>query len=82
MDETNSEALSRLGFKLYDSESDLVSGSYSSSWIAPLTLGLSSTLEGTPNILMPNIMMDASQRKLDFITFQNQNRRIKIGLVY
>ncbi len=45
-----SAAPSQLGFKLYYSLSDLLAGSHFNSFVAPLTLGAHSSLEGTPNI--------------------------------
>ena len=46
----SSEAPSRLGFKLYYSLGDLQAGRHFNSFVAPLTLGSRSSLEGTPNI--------------------------------
>ncbi len=46
----SSAAPSRLGFKLYYTLADLLAGSHFNSFVAPLTLGASSSLEGTPNI--------------------------------
>lgn len=46
----SSEAPSRLGFKLYYSLGDLLAGNHFNSFVAPLTLGSRSSLEGTPNI--------------------------------
>jgi hypothetical protein len=45
-----SEEPSRLGFKLYYSLSDLLAGRHFNSYVAPLTVGTHSSLEGTPNI--------------------------------
>jgi hypothetical protein len=50
---------SRLGFKLYYNESELLQGSYFNTYIAPLTVGKSSTLEGTPNFYSANITTGA-----------------------
>ena len=41
---------SRLGFKLFYNESQLLSGVHFNSYIAPLSVGKHSQLEGTPNI--------------------------------
>ena len=45
-----SGAPSRLGFKLYYNRSELLAGSHFNSFVAPLTVGARSRLEGTPNI--------------------------------
>ena len=45
-----SSAPSRLGFKLYYSLAELLAGRHFNSFVAPLTLGAHTTLEGTPNI--------------------------------
>ena len=41
---------SRLGFKLYYSLADLLAGRHFNSFVAPLTQGRGSSLEGTPNV--------------------------------
>lgn len=41
---------SRLGFKLFYNESDLSQGRYFNSFVAPLSVGQTSQLEGTPSI--------------------------------
>ena len=41
---------SRLGFKLYYSLVDLLAGRHFNSFVAPLTQGRGSSLEGTPNV--------------------------------
>jgi len=46
----NSTAPSQLGFKLYRSLEHLLKGVHFDSFVAPLTVGLHSSLEGTPNI--------------------------------
>lgn len=45
-----STAPSRLGFKLYYNQSELLAGRAFNSFVAPLTVGARSNLEGTPNI--------------------------------
>jgi hypothetical protein len=52
----SSAAPSRLGFKLYYSLADLLSGSHFNSFVAPLTLGARSSLEGTPNIYSAQVV--------------------------
>jgi hypothetical protein len=48
---------SRLGFKLYSSESDLAAGNHFNSYIAPLTVGQSTTIEGTPSIYESRLVL-------------------------
>lgn len=52
----SSEAPSRLGFKLYYSLFDLLAGRHFNSFVAPLSLGAHSTLEGTPNIFNASVV--------------------------
>jgi hypothetical protein len=56
----NSQLPSRVGFKLWYDETDLVSpdGTYFNSFVAPLTVGNISQLEGTPNVYDANITKD------------------------
>lgn len=51
-----SEAPSRLGFKLFYSMQKLLEGDHFNSFVAPLTLGKGSTLEGTPNIYSARVV--------------------------
>ena len=46
----NSQLPSRLGFKLFYNESELLTGQHFNSFVAPLTVGAGSQLEGTPNL--------------------------------
>ena len=51
-----SAAPSRLGFKLYYSLEDLLRGDHFNSYVAPLTLGTHSSLEGTPNVYSATVV--------------------------
>ena len=51
---------SRLGFKLYNTEEDLLNGDYSQSFIASLTVGCDTNLEGTPNVYFVESFEDST----------------------
>ena len=61
-----SAAPSRLGFKLYYSLADLLAGRHAlNSFVAPLTLGAHTTLEGTPNIYNATVVTRGGLEMVD-----------------
>ena len=56
---------SRLGFKLFYNETQLFSGVYFNSYIAPLTMGKHSMLEGTPSIYAASFVFRSGYYMID-----------------